>query len=449
LAFDIAVVFFSLGIASFVAVGDPGWNSYFLARLDLAFLLALAAVTLFYLSDIYPSYRNFTSYSGLIQLWDALVYIFLVQGFVTYVYGSVRPVGRVVFASALVAQGILFTLSKLAISLLAREYAPRERAVIVGYNPAKEFYFHFLKETEEKKFPFEIMGIVCGKDEERFLQELPFPVLGEYREIEEIVRTHQANILVLTSTYSEKESLQEFLIRAHQTHSRLVSLETLYEEMTKKVPYDQVNKTELLNKCLLANKFAQLKKKRVFDLVFALFFLILLFPIGCLAAFAIKLTSKGPIFFLQERVGFRGNVFKLIKFRTMRRGAEEGTGAVFAARNDPRVTPVGRFLRKSRLDEMPQLINVLKGEMSIVGPRPEREEFIRELEKKIPIYALRLFTKPGMAGWALVHQGYASSLKDLEEKFCFDLYYLEHMTLSFDTKILLMTMGYVLLGKGQ
>jgi len=426
-----------------------GWKSYYPRHLPLVVLSALSTVLTFYVCDLYPNYRKFTSYAGFMALWRALIYALFIQGGVAFVYTGIQEVGRWVLALSLVTEGALFTLSKAVISVFANWYAPKERALIVGHNPAKEFYFDFLREAENGKFPFEVVGIVCDKNEEEALRDMPFPILGSYGDLETVTAEHAANVLILTSTYAGKDGLQEFLIMAHHNHSRLVSLDEFYEELTKKVPYQQVDKAELLNECLLANRFAQLKRKRIFDVITALGLLIPLFPIGCVVALAIKLSSRGRVFYLQERVGFRGKAFKMIKFRTMREDAEKQTGAVFTEKNDPRVTPVGRFLRRTHLDEMPQLLNILKGDMSMVGPRPEREEFIRQIEKDIPIYALRLFTKPGFAGWAQIQQGYTSTLEDLKEKFCYDLYYLKHMSIALDLKIVPLQILRSLLAKGQ
>ncbi len=445
---DCGVVLFSYWLASDWVIGNADANIYFFDRFFLVFALSLMTLATLYVFDVYPHYRGFTSFFGMMLLWDALVYVFLMQGFAVYLSGSIETIGRGIFAASIVTQFVLFSLSKGMLSFAVNKYGPRERALIVGYNPWKEFYFDFLKNAKRHELPFEIVGIVSDTCEGEFMRQLPFGVLGPYDEIEKIVQQYQVTTLILTSSYAEKESLQEFLIMAHHNHSRLLTLDQLYEECMKKVPYLQVNKTELLNECLLANRFAQLKKKRIFDMVLSSFLILALMPLALLIAIGIQLTSAGSIFYIQERVGFRSRPFLMRKFRTMKMDAERETGAVFTSKNDHRVTPFGKFLRKAHLDEIPQLINVLQGDMSIVGPRPERQEFIQKLEKRIPIYALRLFTKPGITGWAQVAHGYAATVADLEEKFCYDLYYLKHMTISFDIKIVLQTSFHFFLGRG-
>jgi exopolysaccharide biosynthesis polyprenyl glycosylphosphotransferase len=167
-----------------------------------------------------------------------------------------------------------------------------------------------------------------------------------------------------------------------------------------------------------------------------------------LVALAIRLDSPGPIFFRQERVGEQGRPFTLLKFRTMVQDAELRTGPVWAADDDPRITRVGRWLRKTRLDEFPQIWNVFKGEMSFIGPRPERPHFVVQLQEKIPYYAERHSVKPGITGWAQVRCPYAATIEDSEEKLQYDLYYVKNMSSLLDIDILLSTIRVVLFGRG-
>ena len=171
-------------------------------------------------------------------------------------------------------------------------------------------------------------------------------------------------------------------------------------------------------------------------------------PFFPLIALAIKLDSPGPVFFRQERVGNKEQLFKLFKFRTMGQDAEKGTGAVWAEKNDPRVTRLGRFFRGSRIDEIPQLINVLRGDMSFVGPRPERPEFVEKLKQVIPFYSKRHFIKPGLTGWAQVRYSYGSTVEDAVEKLRYDLYYIKNICPFLDTLIFFETIKVVLFGFG-
>ena len=189
--------------------------------------------------------------------------------------------------------------------------------------------------------------------------------------------------------------------------------------------------------------------KRGLDIFLSVVGLLLTTPFFPLIALAIKLDSRGPVFFKQLRVGNREKPFMLYKFRTMRQDAEASTGAIWSSKDDPRITKLGKFLRNSRIDELPQLYNVLIGNMSFVGPRPERPEFVEKLKQVIPYYSKRHFIKPGLTGWAQVRYSYGSSVEDAIEKLRYDLYYIKNICPSLDTLIFFETIKVVLFGRGR
>jgi exopolysaccharide biosynthesis polyprenyl glycosylphosphotransferase len=191
----------------------------------------------------------------------------------------------------------------------------------------------------------------------------------------------------------------------------------------------------------------QLRVKRAIDILFGAFLGMISFPVCVLAAIAIKLEDHGPVFYSQERIGLYGKPFTVYKFRTMRTDAEK-FGAQWATKDDPRITKVGKFLRKTRIDELPQILCVLKGDMSMVGPRPERAVFISKLREEIPFYISRLKMKPGLTGWAQVCHHYDTSTEDVKIKLQYDMYYFENMSLLLDFQILVRTVYVVLTGKG-
>ena len=188
--------------------------------------------------------------------------------------------------------------------------------------------------------------------------------------------------------------------------------------------------------------------KRTFDILFSLIAFILLFPILIAVALWVKLDSEGPVFYSQERVGRHHRPFKIIKFRTMRTDAEKD-GPQLSSDSDSRITKVGRILRKYRIDELPQLFNVLKGDMSIVGPRPEREFFINQIVKKVPYYSLVYQVRPGITSWAMVKFGYASTVEQMVERTKFDMVYINNMSLLLDMKIMIYTIRTILSGAGK
>jgi len=222
----------------------------------------------------------------------------------------------------------------------------------------------------------------------------------------------------------------------------------LYEKVTGKIPIESLRLgTLLFSSGFLISRFL-VTYKRLASIVMSFVGLILALPLLPFIALAIKLTSPGRILYHQKRVGLNDTVFFCHKFRTMRADAEADTGPIWAGDEDPRITRVGRFLRTSRLDEIPQLWNVLKGEMSVVGPRPERPEFVEMLKKDIPYYSLRHTVRPGITGWAQVRYRYGSSIEDAKEKLCYDLFYIKHMSPGLDALILFDTAKTILLGRG-
>ncbi len=187
--------------------------------------------------------------------------------------------------------------------------------------------------------------------------------------------------------------------------------------------------------------------KRIGDILFSSLALVLLTPVYAVISIAVKYGSPGPVFYSQERIGFHKKPFKIYKFRTMSRDAEEN-GPALSSDNDPRITPTGHFLRKYRLDELPQFWNVLKGDMSLVGPRPEREYYIRMITERVPAYSLVHQVRPGITSWGMVRYGYASNVDQMIERFRYDLLYLENVSLAVDLKILFHTVSTIIKGKG-
>lgn len=217
-----------------------------------------------------------------------------------------------------------------------------------------------------------------------------------------------------------------------------LDLAEAYEIITQKIPISFVSKIWFLENIREREKGLYDKFKRIIDIVLSLLILIIIFPMLPFVALVIKLEDKGPIFYYQERIGKNKKPFMLIKFRSMERDAEKG-GAVWAEEDDSRITKVGKFLRKTHLDEFPQMLNVIKGDISLVGPRPERPEFVEKLEKEIPYYHLRHLIKPGFTGWAQIKFRYGRSTIDAHKKFQYDLYYIKNRTLFLDIGILLKT----------
>ena len=238
------------------------------------------------------------------------------------------------------------------------------------------------------------------------------------------------------------------LLRCRLAGVRVQEREELYEHITGKIAVEAMRPSYLIFNRGFSRTLTGQLAKRGGDVLISLVGLALAWPVMLLTALAVRLSSRGPVLYTQERVGADGQPFTLYKFRSMRSDAESATGPVWATKDDPRITPVGGFMRRTRLDELPQLFNVLLGDMSLVGPRPERPVFVAELERQIPYYGLRHVVKPGVTGWAQINYPYGSTVEDALQKLQYDLFYIKNQSLPFDVSILFTTIKTVVLRKG-
>jgi sugar transferase (PEP-CTERM system associated) len=273
-------------------------------------------------------------------------------------------------------------------------------------------------------------------------------VLGSVTELEDLVERHQVDrIIVAMEDRRGSLPIRELVklrvggVRVEDVHSSMAAL-------TGRVWLRTVQPSWFVFSDGFHRSPTTLALKRIIDMAFAALGLVVSTPIMLLVAVTVRLDSKGPAIYRQLRVGLKGRRFEVLKFRSMRVDAETQNGAQWALAEDPRVTSVGRFIRKYRLDELPQFINVLRGDMSFVGPRPERPVFVGELRKLIPYYDERHSVRPGVTGWAQVQYPYGASIEDSYKKMEYDLFYLKNMSILFDCAIVLQTIRTVLTGKG-
>jgi exopolysaccharide biosynthesis polyprenyl glycosylphosphotransferase len=291
---------------------------------------------------------------------------------------------------------------------------------------------------------YELVGYVSARNQDCDSDGDPFH-LGTISEQISSLRSRRVTELVVGDSAARDPGAMNWLVPCLQRGYRVTNEATFYETATGQILVDEITPDWFLFADLKVHCDQRATLKRLLDLTTAAMGLVLTAPVWPLIALAIKLCDGGPVFYSQTRVGQGGQIFKLHKFRTMRIDAENGK-SVWACPNDPRVTAVGRFLRRSRLDELPQLYNVLVGDMSVVGPRPERPDIVRELVEQIPYYAERHLVKPGVTGWAQISFRYGASVEDARRKLQFDLYYLKHMSFELDTIILFRTLGTFLRG---
>jgi sugar transferase (PEP-CTERM system associated) len=320
-----------------------------------------------------------------------------------------------------------------------------ERVLIVGTDQTAQTVARQV--LAQQDFPYEIVGFIDG-DASRVGERLVNPrIVGTPADIERLVATHGVDrIFVGLSDRRGRLPIQQ-LLRAKLRGVRVEDVNSVYERLTGKLLIEDIRPSWLIfSDGFRASRVTRLFK-RSFDTSLAVVMLVVGAPLMLLTALAIWLESGWPALYRQDRVGENGRIFTLYKFRSMRKDAEQGT-PIWARTDDDRVTRVGRFIRKTRLDELPQLWNVLRGDMSFVGPRPERPFFVAQLATQIPLYEQRHAVKPGLTGWAQVKYRYGASIEDAFEKLRYDLYYVKHMSLPFDLTILFDTVKVVLFAKG-
>ena len=297
--------------------------------------------------------------------------------------------------------------------------------------------------------PFKIIGYL--DDDPAAADSIPVghELLGKIADLSPIVEDTRPDVVVVVQQDRRGRFPANSLLECRLRGIAVEDWPTFYEKATGKILVTELRPSWLI----FADGFVKTPRteiiKRLFDVTLASVGLILTAPVMALVAVAIKLESAGPVLYRQPRSGQNGCIFILNKFRSMRQDAEEGTGPVWAQQQDPRVTRVGNVLRKTRLDELPQLFNVLLGHMSFIGPRPERPEFVQSLQKEIPYYMKRLSVKPGITGWAQVMYRYGASVEDSLEKLQYDLYYIKNLSLFLDLLILLNTVQVVLFARGR
>ena len=304
-----------------------------------------------------------------------------------------------------------------------------------------------LSETSTR--PFRIIGFLDDAPGAADMVPEGHLLLGKIQDLDVLVEETRPDIVVVAQIDRRGCFPTKALLECRLRGVRVEDWPTFYEKATGKILVTAVRPSWLI----FADGFVKTPRteiiKRLFDVSLSLVGIILSLPLMALAAVAVKLESSGPVFYRQPRLGQNGCVFILNKFRSMRADAEKESGPVWSTKEDPRITRVGSILRRTRLDELPQLFNVLMGHMSFIGPRPERPEFVAELQKQIPYYMERLAVKPGITGWAQVRYEYGSTIEDAVEKLQYDLYYIKNLSLFLDLLIVLNTVQVVLFARGR
>jgi len=304
------------------------------------------------------------------------------------------------------------------------------------------------------KYPALGYKVIGFLSEKRVEEKAPchygdLPLLGEANEIEKILKTTKAQEIVLALKGSARKKVMDIMDLCSGAPVNFYIVPDLYDIVVGQARTNQIYGFPLIAIHPVVMPPWEQRTKRIFDVAISASILLFFSPLWLIVAIAIRIDSKGSILYKQERVGKDGKDFMIYKFRSMIQNAEEKSGPQWAQKSDPRVTRIGKWIRKLRIDEIPQLFNILKGEMSLIGPRPERRHFVEKFKQEIPFYTRRLRVKPGITGWAQIKSGYDASFDNVKTKLQYDLFYLENMSLRMDLKVIINTIYVMLMGKGQ
>lgn len=323
----------------------------------------------------------------------------------------------------------------------------RRSGVIVGFNQKGKEVLDSVRNAPA--LGIDIKSFIAVKNENVGKDYKGTQVEGTTDSLVEIINKYNVKEIILALEKENQDVLVDVISKTEGKNLNLKIVPDLYEILSGQARTSQIYGMPLIDIMPELMPEWEKKLKRIIDIVVSLILLIVSSPAWLITIVAIKIDSEGPILFKQERMGKDGKLFNVLKFRSMIKDAEKYSGPVWSQKNDPRVTRVGKIIRKLRIDEIPQMFNVLKGEMSLVGPRPERPYFVEKLSKEIPYYKRRLKVRPGITGWAQVKHKYDESIEDVKIKLRYDLFYIENMSIRMDFKILLRTVFVVLFGKGH
>ena len=367
------------------------------------------------------------------------------------VYFLVPPMSlpRVGVAAFIIITSILTIIWRLIFIRMFKAVSQQRRVLIIGAGKAGTELSYEIVRSDPK--PFNLIGFIDDDPLKLNTRIHGIPVLGNYLTMESIVEQMGVSDLILAISHEMNPGMFAEILEAQEAGIELVTMQDAFEHLTGRVPIDLLQPDWVVRAFLDRKPNSGFYRifKRLMDIFLGLIGLIGLAVLFPFIAIGLIIDDGFPIIFKQERLGRGGKPYTIYKFPTMRKDADNTQTGLVTAQKDPRITPFGKILRKTHLDELPQVINVLKGEMSFVGPRPERSELVRVFQSGVPFYRTRFLVKPGITGWAQIHQGYAETVEETAIKLEYDLYYISHATIWMDLTILLRTVGSVLGFKGR
>lgn len=437
---DAIILFFSLYLTLLIRYGinltAGAWKIHFpiFAALYVIWLL------IFYITNLYEINDAKLSFDYYQKILTSLIICVFISAAYFYFNPKINIAPKTNLFLNLIIIAVLFSIWRNLFNIIIKS-AGKNNIIFAGYSDAAYNFAKTINQNPQMGFK-----VIAFAEESAANAASEIQILKSDDNLKEFIQKNNVNMIVINSQDDKKNINQ--LFQFLPLGINFISFSDFYEKLFSLVQVDAIDRAWFIKNLTEGSKKSYDVLKRIVDILAAIILMVISIPIIPFICFFIKLNDGGPIFFKQIRTGKNGGNFLAIKFRSMIVDSEKD-GAQWSPENDPRITKIGKFLRKTRLDEIPQLINVLRGEMSLVGPRPERPEFIGVLEKEIQFYTQRLLVKPGLTGWAQVNLPYGASKEYTMQKLKYDLYYIKHRSLVLDFKIILKTVAIVFGFKGR
>ncbi len=437
---------FSIGFKTNILNGEGGLLTWFIFS-------EILWISLFALSNLYDTRATLSRFEEILSIVPTVYFtlIFIITGQVMNLYllpfelKQILVYGFILSGFLILGRILIHTIQK----LLLKQNIGLKKAVILGINRRGIDVYDKLQTSYHHGLA--IAGFVQANDDPDISKnsEQNFDILGSEQTINQIITKNQIVDVIIALDKPSPERIMDTIMNVNGHPVSMKILPDMYEVVTGLARTNQLVGVPLIDVNLNLDTLYSKHLKRIIDIFIGTISLISIFPFWILIALGIKIDSKGPILYKQERIGMDGEKFLINKFRTMVLNAEDDTGPVWAGKDDSRITPFGKFLRRFHLDETPQLINIIFGDMASIGPRPERPYFIERLEKKYPFYKRRLKIRPGVSGWAQIKQPYDEKYEDVHQKLKYDFFYIENLSFRLDLKILLGTFWVTIFGHSR
>ncbi len=432
---DIVICILSLFAAMFLRFDEIPTKQNYIAHLKIFIPVIISWILSMYIFYLYSIDVYIPAYKLLFRMFFCYIISTGIGVSFFYIFSRQLTPKRLLLIYNSIVLVLIFGWHLICKKIFTNKYF-KNNYIFIGYSPDVK---SLLEITKTKYYG----NFVCSGIYDEFSKA---STIKTEQELEKALKDQNIKTVVIKSNYKLTQSLSNILLNSLANKTVFYSLPEFYEIISRKIPLGSISDGWILNKINKSENFLYSKIKRLTDVILSILLLTITSPLWILASIIIPLETKGPVIFKQKRLGLNAKEFVLYKFRSMR---VENNTLIFTAKNDPRITRFGKILRKTRIDEIPQLINVIKGDMSLIGPRPERPEYAIELQKQIPFYNQRLIMRPGITGWDQVSGEYHSPTKeDTYKKLQNDLYYIKNCSLNLDFSIAMKTIATMFMREG-